>query len=158
MRTRSAMHIGGLVAGFIFLLSSGVTAQEQKNSVKDLIAGNWTLMIADDVSSDGQRVPGFGPLPEGTAKFDADGRYSLTLKRSSSDQPTLTSMGTYTLDDGGKTLTFKVEDSSLPSWRGQTQRDTILFVTGDHLGWSSSAPLIASGNFTGAEFMWKRVK
>jgi hypothetical protein len=158
MKTRSTIRTSGWAAGLILLLIGGATAQEQNKSPKELIAGNWTLMIADDVRSDGYRVPGFGPLPEGNAKFDANGRYSLTLKRSGSDGPTLTSSGTYTLDDTGKTLTLKVEDSSLPSWRGQTQMDTVLFVTSDHLGWSTSAPLVASAEFTGAELMWKRVK
>jgi hypothetical protein len=38
------------------------TALAQQKSAKDLIAGTWTLLIADNVRSDRTRVPAFGAL------------------------------------------------------------------------------------------------
>jgi hypothetical protein len=156
MHRRSMLHLCGLaVVGLVTLLS---TAQAQQKSAKDLIAGTWTLLIADNVRSDHTRVPGFGALPNGTAKFGADGKYSVEITPTSSGHPALSYSGGYTLDDAGKTLTLRVEQSSLASWRGSTQSGTVEFVNADNLGWTTSVPFAASAEFTGAELIWSRAK
>jgi hypothetical protein len=143
-----------LAAAGLFALSNGATAQAEQKSAKDLIAGTWTLLITDNVRGDGDKVPGFGPLPKGTVKFGSDGRYSPN----SSSQGALRYSGSYALNDSGKTLTLRVEESSLPNWRRTTQTGTIKFVTSDHLGWTNSVPLIASADFTSIELIWTRAK
>ena len=158
MYRRSIFRICGLVAAGLLALSNSAAAQVEQKSTKDLIAGSWTLMIADNVRGDGNKVPGFGPLPKGTARFGADGRYSLELTPNSSSHAALSYSGGYTVDDAGKTLTLRVEESSLPNWRGTTQTGTVKFVNGDHLGWTSSVPLVASEDFTGTELIWERAK
>jgi len=147
-----------LAAAGLFALSNGATAQAEQKSAKDLIAGTWTLLIADNVRGDGDKVPGFGPLPKGTAKFGSDGRYSLELMPNSSSQGALRYSGSYALNDSGKTLTLRVEESSLPNRRGATQTGTIKFVTSDHLGWTNSVPLVASADFTGTGLIWTRAR
>jgi hypothetical protein len=158
MDQRSIIRLCGLVAlSFIALSTSGL-AQGEKRSAKALIVGSWTLMIADNVGKEGNKVPGFGPLPKGTATFSGDGRYSLELMRSSSSEPALRYAGTYTLDDAGKTLTLLVNESSLSNWRGTTQTGTLNFLTSDYLGWTQSTPFVASADFAGGELIWGRAK
>jgi len=158
MYRHSIIRTCGFVVAAILALSNCAAAQAEQKPAKDLISGNWTLMFADNIRGDGTKVPGFGPLPKGTAKFEADGRYSLEVMPNSSSHATVNYSGTYTLDDAGKTLTLRVEESSLPTWRGTTQTGTMKFVNGDHLGWTNSVPLVASKDFTGTELIWARVK
>jgi hypothetical protein len=116
MDRRSILRLCGSAAMGFIASSAKVFAQSEKSSAKDLIVGSWTLMISDDVGKEGNKVPGFGPLPSGTAMFGSDGRYSLELKSSSGKGPSLTCSGTYTLDDGAKTLTLRVDQSSASNW------------------------------------------
>jgi hypothetical protein len=156
MHRRSMLYSSGLaVAGLVTLMS---TAQAQQKSAKELIAGSWKLLIADNIRSDRTAVPGFGVLPNGTAKFGADGKYSVEVTPNSSGRPALSYSGSYTLDDAGKTLTLRVEQSSLANWRGTTQSGTVEFVNADNLGWTTSVPFAASAEFTGAELIWSRAK
>jgi hypothetical protein len=156
MYRRSMLHLGALaVMGLVTLMS---TAQAQQKSAKDLIAGTWTLLTADNLRSDGTRMPGFGALPNGTAKFGAEGKYSVEVTPTLSGHPALSYSGSYALDDAGKTLTLRVEQSSLPNWRGTTQSGTVEFVNADNLGWTTSVPFAASAEFTGAELIWSRAK
>src|SRR5579859_5113721 len=156
MDRRSILRLCGSVAMGLIASSTRVFAQGEKASPKDAIVGRWTLMIADDVGKEGGKVPGFGPLPNGTATFGNDGRYSLELKSSSGKEPSLTCSGTYMLDDAAKTLTLRVDQSSAASWRGTTLTGKLNFLTSDYLGWTQSTPLVASSDFTGAELIWRR--
>jgi Lipocalin-like domain len=158
MYRRSIFRFCGLVAAGLLALNSSAAAQTEQKPAKDLISGSWTLMIADNVRSDGNKVPGFGPLPKGTAKFGSDGRYSLEVMPNSSIHATLSYSGSYALDDSGKTLTLRVEESSLPNWRGTTQTGAVKFLAGDHLGWTNSVSLVASEDFVGTELIWARAK
>jgi hypothetical protein len=156
MHRRSVLHSCGLaVVGLVTLLSA---AQAQQKSAKELIAGNWTLLIADNVRSDRTRVPGFGALPNGTAKFGAEGKYSVEITPNSGGHPALSYSGSYLLDDAGKTLTLRVERSSLANWRGTTQSGTVEFDNADNLGWTTSVSFAVSAEFTGAELIWSRAK
>jgi hypothetical protein len=152
------LRICGIASAALFILASGVASQTQQKPAKELIAGNWILMIADNVRREGNNSPGFGPLPTGTATFGGDGRYSFEVKPSTGSQPGVKASGTYSLDEAGKALTLKVEESSIPNWKGTTQNGTIKFVSSDHLGWTTSAPLAASDEFTGTELIWTRSK
>ena len=158
MNRRSILRLCGSAAMGFIASSARVFAQGEKASGKDSIVGRWTLMIADDVGKEGNKIPGFGPLPNGTAMFGSDGRYSLELKSSSGKEPSLTCSGTYTLDDGAKTLTLRVDQSSASNWRRTTQAGKLNFLTSDYLGWTQSTPLVASADFAGAELIWRRAK
>jgi hypothetical protein len=156
MDRRSILRLCGSAAMGLIASSARVLAKSEKTSAKDSIVGTWTLMIADDVGKEGNKVPAFGPLPKGTATFGNDGRYSLELMSSSGKEPPLSCSGTYTLDDSAKTLTLRVGQSSASNWRGTTQTGKLNFLTSDYLGWTQSTPLVASSDFTGAELIWRR--
>src|ERR1700759_16270 len=137
----------GVAAAALFILTSSVASQTQQKPAKELIQGKWTLMIADNVQREGSNVPGFGPLPKGNATFGADGRHFFEVTPSTGTQQGVSAAGTYTLDEAGKALSFKVEESSIPNWNGTTQTATLKFVSGDHLGWTTATPLAASADF-----------
>ena len=158
MYSRYVSPLCGIAVAALVALTNSVASQTQQKSSSELIAGSWTLMIADNVSREGNNVPGFGPLPTGTARFGTDGRYSFQVVPSTGNQPGVSASGTYTLDEAGKALTLKVEESSAPNWKGTTQTGTVKFVSSDHLGWTTSAPLVASSDFSGTELIWARAK
>src|SRR5258705_5894586 len=158
---------GSLALG---LLAMSNTTVAQEKSAKELIVGTWTLTIADHVRSDGGKVPGFGPLPNGTATFGSDGRYSVQIKRNTpapaanatvgagqaAAHETVSQSGTYAIDDSQKTLTLRIEQSSLPNWGGTTQAQTIKFLVGDDLGWTNQKALSPSSDFVATELIWRR--
>ena len=162
-------YYGLLTLGFL-AFSSAAVAQEK--SAKDLIVGNWALSIADHVRADGTKVPGFGPLPSGSATFGADGRYLLKISRSTpapassgtvgggagQDAEQVTLSGTYAIDDSEKALTIKFDQSSLPSWSSTIQKERIEFLVGDDFGWITQKPLSASSDFVATELIWRRAK
>jgi hypothetical protein len=158
MYSRYVSPLCGIAVAALVALTNSVASQTQQKSASELIAGSWTLMIADNVSREGNNVPGFGPLPTGTARFGTDGRYSFQVVPSTGNQPGVSASGTYTLDEAGKALTLKVEESSAPNWKGTTQTGTVKFVSSNHLGWTTSAPLVASSDFSGTELIWARAK
>jgi hypothetical protein len=95
MYRRSIFNLCGLATASLMALMSGAAAQTQQKSAKDLIAGTWTLLMADNLTSEGTRSPGFGPLPDGAAKFGADGKYSVEIKPSVGGHEALKYSGSY---------------------------------------------------------------
>jgi len=174
-RHRMFGFCGLLTLGFLSFSSAAVA---QEKSAKELIVGTWTLSIADHLRADGTKTPGFGPLPGGTATFGADGRYSVQIMpnappalasadrqgstvgagQAPAAQGPVSESGTYTVDDSQKTLTLRIEQSSLPNWGGTTQVANIKFLVGDDLGWSNPKPLTMGSEFTGTELIWRRAK
>jgi lipocalin-like protein len=158
MYSQNVFRLCGTAAAALVALTTSVASQTEQKSAKELIAGSWTLMIADNLSREGNNVPGFGPLPTGTARFGTDGRYSFEVVPSTGKQSGVSASGTYTLDEAGKALTLKVEESSVPNWKGTTQTGAVKFISSDHLGFTTSAPLVASSDFSGTELIWARTK
>jgi hypothetical protein len=134
------------------------------------LVGTWTIVASDTLDEAGKRTPTFGPNPRGVLIFTADGRYSLTLARTTlpkfaSNNRTkgtpeenqaivsgsLSHFGKYTAD--GKAFTFNVETSTFPNWDGTTQQRPYT-LSGEELRYSTAA---ASGGGR-AELIWKRVK
>src|SRR6516162_5253494 len=74
----NVVGISALVVG-LAVLPGGASAQQK--SIKDQLVGTWTLLLDDNIKDDGSHVPAFGPNPEGTVIFTADGHYSLQISR-----------------------------------------------------------------------------
>lgn len=155
------------------LLSLGTmmpdTAMAQ--SAKDLV-GNWSLVSVETVRADGSKFNPLGGPAQGVLTLDAEGRFSWQVIRT--DIPKLASnnrlegttdefkavalgvlayFGTYTVEDGGKALTMKIETSSFPNWNGVTQKRTVELAN-DHL--TLINPAGAAGGT--AYVRWKRNK
>ena len=161
MRRKNIFGVYGLAALGLFILPNLADAQQKPAS--ELIVGNWTLMIADNVRPDGTNTPGFGPLPSGTATFSADGHYSLQIAPSSTNEKAegyvpVRERGTYTLDESQKTLSLRIEEGSVPSWSGTVQTGKIKFLAADDLGWTNSVPLTTASGFAVTDLIWRRAK
>jgi hypothetical protein len=153
------------------ILASG-PAMSQQRSLKDQLVGAWSLLIADNVTPDGNK-PTFGPNPNGIIIFDASGHYALEIARSNNPKiasnnrvqgtadenkaivtGTLAHFGTYTVDETGKALTFHIQSSSFPNWEGTVQKRSVTLASPDDLKWITPQ---ASGGGT-VELYWKRIK
>jgi hypothetical protein len=72
--------LGILLAPVLMLLTSGAIAQQK--SIKDQLAGAWTLVLVDGVKEDDTHTPLFEPNPIGSFIFTTNGRFSAQLMRS----------------------------------------------------------------------------
>jgi lipocalin-like protein len=63
--------------------------------------------------------------------------------------------GKYTIDDGGKAITFHVQGATFANWDGTTQKRA-LKVSGDALTYTVTAPSTGSGKAN--DVTWKRIK
>jgi hypothetical protein len=116
----------------------------------------------------------FGKGARGTLMLGADGRYSVILMSASMPrfasgarirgtaeenkavvEGSIAHFGKYTVDDGGKTLTFHVEASTFPNWDGDAQK-RLLTVKGDELIYTVPAPSTGANQAT--QLTWKRVR
>lgn len=144
----------------------------QQRTTKDQLVGAWTFVSAFNVRADGSKFDPFGGKGTGALLFDRSGQFSWVLLRS--DIPKMASnnrqegtadefkavaqglivfFGTYVIDDAGKTLTFKVQNSSFANFNG-TERKFAVTLAGDEL--MVSNPAGASGG--SANLTWKRVR
>src|ERR1700719_3405157 len=172
MYRRSIVGISALVVG-LAMRPGGASAQQK--SIKDQIVGTWTLLLSDNIKEDGTHVPVYGPNPEGTVIFTADGHYSLQILRhgrpafASKDrlkgtadenkaavQGMISHFGTYAIDEAGKAITLRIEASSFPNWDGTVQKRPVTAITDDVLTWNAPAP--SAAGFVRAELAWKKAK
>jgi hypothetical protein len=129
-------------------------------SMKDALVGSWRLLIDDVVNPDKTQTPQLGPNPEGSVIFTANGHYSLQIMRynrpklAANDRTKgtadenkaaisgiITHFGTWTVDEGSKTLTFRIEGSSFPNWDGTVQKRMITSLNpNDEVTWVNSTP------------------
>src|SRR5258707_3925346 len=172
MHRRSIVGISALVVG-LAMLPGGASAQQK--SIKDQIVGTWTLLLSDNIKDDGTHVPIYGPNPEGTVIFTADGHYSLQILRhgrpafASKDrlkgtadenkaavQGMISHFGTYAIDEAGKAITLRIEASSVPNWDWTLLNRPIAAITDEVLTWNTPAP--SAAGFVRAELAWKKAK
>ena len=154
--TLAAITVSLLIAS-IALPAGDAFAQSAKQLV-----GTWTAVSSN----------AFNPNPRGSLIFTSNGRYSLTLARTtlpkfaSNNRVTgtaeenklivegsLSHFGKYTVDEKDKTFTFHVETSTFPNWDGTTQKRPFT-VSGDELKYVTPA---SSGGGR-SDLVWKRVK
>jgi hypothetical protein len=130
-------------------------------SMKEALVGAWRLLIIDAVNPDKTQTPLMGPNPAGTLIFTANGQYSSQVVRTnnrvkfaSNDrekgtpqeekaaiEQIVTHFGTWSVDEGSMTLTFRIEASSFPNWDGTTQKRTITALNpNDVLTYTSMTP------------------
>ena len=141
-----------------------------QTTAKDLV-GTWTL-VSITIEREGKKIDFYGPNPQGQAMYDANGRVSSIITRS--DLPKFASnnrqsgtpeenkavvqgsiayFGTYTVDEAAKTVTYHIESSSFPNWKG-IERKSTFNISGDELTFTN--PMSSVG--VSDEVLWKRVK
>jgi hypothetical protein len=119
-------------------------------------------------------VPAFGEKPRGLLILSPNGYYSLIVGRAqippvasgartkATDvenkamvDGSIAHYGKWSIDDGGKAITFHVEMSSFPNWDRKPQKRA-LKSSGDTLVYVVAAPSTGSG--APSELTWRRVK
>lgn len=186
MTRRTILMISATTALALSLFAGAATAQQPPRPpqqqqpapppkpMKDLIVGTWTLLLVDDVGSDGTRTPDYGPNAKGMLMIGPDGRYSLQIMRDirskfaansrlkgtdaenkAAVQGMISHFGRYTLNEGDKTLTFRIDGSSFPNWDGTQQKQQITAITDDVLVYVN--PASSEGGNRG-EIDWRRAK
>jgi hypothetical protein len=123
----------------------------QKQSLKEQLAGTWTLLSWEQKKGDGTKVERYGTSPKGIAFFDAGGRYIITVMRSDrakyasnalwqgtpdenkeTADGTITYFGTYSISEVDSIITVRVEGSSFPNWNGTDQKRFVA-IAGEQL-------------------------
>src|SRR5262247_1293041 len=134
---------GLLVLGLAVL---GVGAQALAQSAKTLreqLIGTWTFVLAEVTAADGSRSLPFGDTPRGILIFTPDGHFAQIHVASdvpkiasnnrltgtpeeykAINQRSLSVFGTYTVDEGKKTVTYQITASTFPNWEGVSRRVT----------------------------------
>lgn len=157
------LAIPALAASPVFLAvaAPGAAAQSAPN-----IAGTWTLVSATIQQQGGTASDVFGPEPLGTIVFGADGGYALVflrrgLPRFASNnrasgtpeenkavvQGSIAHFGAYTVEDGGRTLVFRVQSGTFPNWDGGEQRRA-LALRGDELTYTVASSVGGTAQVT----------
>jgi hypothetical protein len=123
-----------LAALFLVALLPAAAAAQQK-TLKEQLVGTWTFVSSTTKLPDGS--PSFGSDPKGLIIFTEDGRYSNQIHRSDLPkfasknrlqgtpdenkavvQGSVSSFGTYSVNEADNTLTFQYEASSFPNQAG----------------------------------------
>jgi hypothetical protein len=71
-----------IMLGLLLWVSPASRAAAQQPPLKDQLVGTWTLVLVDNVQSDGSRIQLYGPNPQGILFFDGAGHYALEILRS----------------------------------------------------------------------------
>ena len=69
-----------VLTALLFLTLGALLSDAAAQDAKSLV-GTWTIVASDTIDAAGKRTPTFGPTPRGSLIFTANGRYSLTLAR-----------------------------------------------------------------------------
>lgn len=172
MHRRDILGIAASATLALALVPGAAVAQQK--TIKELLPGAWTLLLIDGVKDDGTHVPLYGPNPIGTLMFSGTGRYAVEFMRSdlkpfaSNDQNNgtaaenkavatgaLAHFGTYTTDESGKGLTFRIEGSTFPNMDNTTAKRMVTAITDEVLTYNVPGPV---GGFQHIEVVVKKVK
>lgn len=154
MNRRNIVSLSALAALGLALLPGSAVSQQK--SLKDQLVGTWTLASWERVNPDGSKTHSFGTSPKGINMFSPDGRFALIYTRA--DLPKLASndrmkstqqeaktivdgsiayYGTYSVDEGSKTITLNIESTTFPNQIGRPQKRVINSLTADELKYSN---------------------
>jgi hypothetical protein len=168
MSLRIMFIVAAYLAGASALILPAGKASAQ--TAKDVV-GTWT-MVSNVTDQSGKKIEPFGANPKGIMVLEASGRYVLAVSRAglpklaSNSRASATAeenaavvqgsifhFGTYTVDEAGKTITFRIETSSFANWNGIEQKRAFI-VTGDQLKYT--IPESSIGGVS--EVVWERTK
>jgi len=136
------------------------------------VVGTWTL-VSSVTEKDGARTDQFGSGAKGMLALDADGHFMLTIigpdlpkfvsnnraagtpeENKAVMSKSIAMIGTYSVDSGARTLTFKVDSATFPNWNGTEQRRLLASSNKDELKYVT--PLASSGGV--GTVTWRRAK
>lgn len=146
------------------------SALAQQKSLKEQLAGTWTIISNDNVAPDGTKRQLFGPNPKGILVLAANGQYAQIIvlparpnfkvnnrlegtpeENKTAVHGTTAAFGTWSFDEASKTLIVRNEGGMFPNQVGTESKRSIT-LTGDQLRVSNPAP----GSGGKSESVWKR--
>ena len=168
MNRRSLLSVSATTALGLALLAG--TAVAQQKSLKEQLAGTWSIISNENVAPDGNQRQLFGPNPKGILVLSANGQYAQIIVRpdrapfkvnnrlegtpeenKAAVHGTTATFGTWSVDEATKTLIVRNEGGMFPNQVGTESKRSVT-VAGDQLRVSNPAP--ASGGRS--ESVWKR--
>jgi hypothetical protein len=168
MNRRSLLAISATTVLGLALLAGNAVAQQK--TLKEQLAGTWSLASITTTRPDGTKGDSFGSNPKGAVSFENNGHLSFIITASNlpkfaSDRASGTAeqnkavvhgsiayFGTYMVDEADKSYTTRVEGSTFPNWTGLSQKRMVV-ISGNDLTITNPA---GSGGGT-AESKWTRV-
>jgi hypothetical protein len=131
------------------------------------------VFVSSTLEQAGKKTDFYGPNPQGQLMFDPNGHFSEIITRSdlpkfasnnrqsgtpeenkAAMQGSIAFFGTYSVSETDKVLTFHIEGSTFPNWKGADQK-RLIKLSGDELTWTVPTPSIGSGTVYS---VWKRAK
>ena len=171
MRRLSTLTLATLSLLFLGIALPASDAVGQQKTLKGQLVGTWTFVSSTGKLPDGS--PMWGSNPKGLLIFTDNGRYSSQLMRSdrpkfasnsrmqgtpdenkATAQGTISSFGTYSVNEANKTYTIRFEGSSYPNREGAEQTRPFT-ITGDELRVTNPAP---SAGGPPSQLVYKRAK
>jgi hypothetical protein len=169
MNRRSILR-GSLIAVMGLALTPDSSIAQQK-TLKEQLVGTWTFVSSTGKLPDGSPV--WGSNPKGLLIFTENGRFSSHIFRSdrkkfasnnrlegtaddnkAAAQATISSFGTYTVNEAAKTYTIRYEGSSYPNQEG-TESIRPAMLTGDELKVTNPSPTVGGPP---TELLYRRAK
>ena len=156
MNRPGILGIAAMTALGLAVLSGSAVAQEK--TLKEQLAGSWTLVSSDQLRPDGSKLRQFGANPTGINVFEANGRFFVLVANAddskiASNSPTNTNSeeggglipesiayyGTYTVNEAEKVIMLHLDASTFPNLVGTDQKRTITSLTADELSYNLPA-------------------
>lgn len=157
MNKRTAL---ALMAASLLAAAASAGAQTMQS-----VAGTYTIMKIDATA--------YGENPRGLMILTPDGHYSINLAAASLPKfaagtrlkgtaaeneavvkGSLFHYGTYTIDDGGKYITFNIQASTFPNFDGTVQKRALTYKDGE----LTYVPTVASAGTPPSPVIWKKIK
>jgi hypothetical protein len=157
------MNAKSWIVGVAVVAASVATGSAQ--TLKEQLTGTWTLVSNVEKYQDGKEENSFGPRMKGQLMLSPTGRFSVFLvggDRPKSADPTtpigpaVAYFGTYTVDEGSKTLSYHVEGATFPNFEGTDQKATVT-IKGDELSYVRAPIPSSRGSFV-PTVTWKRAR
>jgi hypothetical protein len=172
MRRHGMLTATAISLLFLGLALPGGDAAAQQKSLKEQLTGTWIIVSTDQTAPDGTKHQLFGPNPKGILVLDATGQYAQIIVRpgrpkfkannrqegtpdenQAAVQGTTATFGTWSVDEGSKTLMVRIESGMYPNQDG-TESKRPVSVSGDEL--KITNPATASG--MKSDNVWRRAK
>jgi hypothetical protein len=158
-------EVGILAVAAIFAFATLPAAAQQK-SLKEQVVGTWNIVSVEEVYPDGHKETPWGPNMKGAVSFDQNGKVLLMIigadlptpsgKPQEAARMVVAYFGTYSVDEGAKTITYTAERATIPAFDGLARKATVT-VTGDELRQSSAPVTGPQGTFT-PQLVMRRAK
>jgi len=155
MNRRSLINLSAITALGLAVLP-GIAVSQQK-SIKDTIVGSWSITSVVDQYESGKKINNWGAV-KGNISFDRAGRFNQIIIGDAQpamktpdprkpDAPVVAYYGSYSVNEGNKTITTKLDAASY-SPRAGTELTLTVAIKGDTLSLVGSPRKDQEGTFT----------